>query len=72
MGETCALAARCNNASVLYSATAYGAEQPVRPNILWISLEDITPMMPIKTMNFMPKTNSFQVDTGPILVPDYE
>jgi len=27
---------------------------------------------PIKTMNFMPKTNSFQVDTGPILVPDYE
>jgi hypothetical protein len=27
---------------------------------------------PIKTMNFMPKTNSFQVDTGPILLPDYE
>ncbi|MBG88533.1 MAG: hypothetical protein CMO80_16755 [Verrucomicrobiales bacterium] len=27
---------------------------------------------PIKTMNFMPKTNSFQVDTGPILVPDHE
>ena len=27
---------------------------------------------PIKTMNFMPKTNSFQVDTGPILVPEYE
>ncbi|MBM81922.1 MAG: hypothetical protein CMJ78_15220 [Planctomycetaceae bacterium] len=27
---------------------------------------------PIKTMNFMPKTNSFQVDTGPILVPDYD
>ena len=27
---------------------------------------------PIKTMNFMPKTNSFQVDTGPILVPDFD
>lgn len=27
---------------------------------------------PIKTMNFQPKTNSFQVDTGPILVPDFK
>ncbi|MHC4403080.1 MAG: hypothetical protein ACYTG0_25750 [Planctomycetota bacterium] len=26
---------------------------------------------PIKTMNFQPKTNSFQVDTGPVLVPDF-
>lgn len=26
---------------------------------------------PIKTMNFQPKTNSFQVDTGPLLVPDF-
>jgi hypothetical protein len=26
---------------------------------------------PIKTMNFQPKTNSFQVDTGPLLAPDY-
>ena len=26
---------------------------------------------PIRTMNFQPKTNSFQVDTGPLLVPDY-
>lgn len=25
---------------------------------------------PIKTMNFQPKTSSFQVDTGPILMPD--
>jgi len=25
---------------------------------------------PIKTMNIQPKTNSFQVDTGPLLVPD--
>ena len=29
----------------LCAATAFGAEQPDRPNILWISLEDITPMM---------------------------
>ncbi len=27
---------------------------------------------PIKTIDFMPKTNLFQVDTGSILVPDYE
>lgn len=27
---------------------------------------------PIKTMNFQPKTNSFQVDTGPVLVPDFK
>ena len=27
---------------------------------------------PIKTMNFQPKTDSFQVDTGPILVPDFK
>ena len=27
---------------------------------------------PIKTMNFQPKTNSFQVDTGPLLVPDFD
>ena len=27
---------------------------------------------PIRTMNFQPKTNSFQVDTGPVLVPDFE
>ena len=27
---------------------------------------------PIRTMNFQPKTNSFQVDTGPLLTPDYE
>ena len=27
---------------------------------------------PIKTMNFMPKTDSFQVDTGPLLVPDFK
>jgi hypothetical protein len=27
---------------------------------------------PIKTMNFQPKTNSFQVDTGPLLVPDFQ
>ena len=26
---------------------------------------------PIKTMNFQPKTNSFQVDTGPLLVADF-
>jgi hypothetical protein len=26
---------------------------------------------PIKTMNFQPKTNSFQVDTGPVLTPDF-
>ncbi len=31
--------------SCLCSATAREAEQPDRPNILWISLEDITPMM---------------------------
>ncbi len=31
--------------SVLCAATAHGVEQPERPNILWISLEDITPMM---------------------------
>jgi len=27
---------------------------------------------PIKTMNFQPKTNSFQVDTGPLLAPDFK
>lgn len=27
---------------------------------------------PIRTMNFHPKTNSFQVDTGPVLVPDFQ
>jgi hypothetical protein len=27
---------------------------------------------PIQTMNFQPKTNSFQVDTGPLLVPDFK
>ncbi len=27
---------------------------------------------PIRTMNFQPKTNSFQVDTGPLLVPDFK
>lgn len=27
------------------AAPVDGAEQPDRPNILWISLEDITPMM---------------------------
>ncbi|MBT6155501.1 MAG: hypothetical protein HOL01_07445 [Planctomycetaceae bacterium] len=26
---------------------------------------------PIRTMNFQPKTDSFQVDTGPILMPDF-
>ena len=26
---------------------------------------------PIRTMNFQPKTNSFQVDTGPLLVADF-
>jgi len=26
---------------------------------------------PVKTMNFQPKSNSFQVDTGPLLVPDF-
>jgi len=26
---------------------------------------------PVKTMNFQPKTDSFQVDTGPLLVPDF-
>lgn len=38
--------------TILYTAlaslctiTTHGAEQPDRPNILWISLEDITPMM---------------------------
>ena len=31
--------------SFLCAATAHGAEQPDRPNIVWISLEDITPMM---------------------------
>ena len=29
----------------LNARAAHGAEQPDRPNILWISLEDITPMM---------------------------
>lgn len=27
---------------------------------------------PIRTMNFQPKTNSFQVDTGPVLMPDFQ
>ena len=27
---------------------------------------------PIRTMNFQPKTDSFQVDTGPLLVPDFK
>jgi hypothetical protein len=27
---------------------------------------------PIRTMNFQPKTNSFQVDTGPLLMPDFK
>lgn len=27
---------------------------------------------PIKTMNIMPKDNSYQIDTGPLLVPDYD
>lgn len=27
---------------------------------------------PIKTMNFRPENGSFQVDTGPLLVPDFE
>jgi len=27
---------------------------------------------PIKTMNIMPKDNSYQVDTGPLLVPDFD
>lgn len=27
---------------------------------------------PIKTMNFQPKTDSFQVDTGPLLVSDFQ
>ncbi len=27
---------------------------------------------PIKTMNFQPVTNSFQVDTGPLLIPDFD
>jgi hypothetical protein len=27
---------------------------------------------PIKTMNFRPESGSFQVDTGPLLVPDFE
>jgi hypothetical protein len=27
---------------------------------------------PIRTMNFQPITNSFQVDTGPLLVPDFD
>lgn len=31
--------------SVLCAAIAHGAEQPDRPNILYIALEDITPMM---------------------------
>ena len=31
--------------SFLCAEAAHGAEQPNRPNILWISLEDITPMM---------------------------
>jgi len=31
--------------SLLSAATTHGAVQPDRPNILWISLEDITPMM---------------------------
>jgi N-sulfoglucosamine sulfohydrolase len=31
--------------SFLCAAIAHGAEQPDRPNILWLSLEDITPMM---------------------------
>lgn len=31
--------------ALLCAATALGADQPDRPNIVWISLEDITPMM---------------------------
>ena len=27
---------------------------------------------PIKTMNIMPKDNSYQIDTGPLLVPDFD
>ena len=27
---------------------------------------------PIKTMNFMPEDNSYQIDTGPLLVPDFD
>jgi hypothetical protein len=27
---------------------------------------------PIKTMNFRPESASFQVDTGPLLVPDFQ
>ena len=27
---------------------------------------------PVKTMNFMPKDNSCQIDTGPLLVPDFD
>ena len=27
---------------------------------------------PIKTMNFMPTDNSYQIDTGPLLVPDFD
>src|SRR5260370_40405303 len=27
---------------------------------------------PIKTMNFRPEASSFQVDTGPLLVPDFQ
>ncbi len=27
---------------------------------------------PIKTMNFMPRDNSYQIDTGPLLVPDFD
>ena len=27
---------------------------------------------PIKTMNFMPQDNSYQIDTGPLLVPDFD
>jgi len=27
---------------------------------------------PIRTMNFQPITNSFQVDTGPLLVPEFD
>ncbi len=65
-------ATRLNTPAEIVAATAAGRplvartrlDDPARP---WRYVLEY----PIKTMNFQPKDNTFQVDTGPVLTPDF-
>lgn len=71
--QTFPVARRLDDAAAIVKATAQNIPLVARTVIQDPTGEHRFALQyPIRTMNFQPQTDSFQVDTGPILVPDYK